>query len=83
MALSWYSMDSFIVAFRPWPVKPWLVWLFLGKLMAFTDVHDPHDPRRTQKQSRSELEVHPAGEGVSTRASGIGCRGGQDCGQQD
>ena len=29
---------SVIVAFKPWPVKPWLEMRFLGKLMAFRQV---------------------------------------------
>ena len=38
------NLNPLIVAFKPWLVKPWLFWLILGRLMAFTDSHDSNYP---------------------------------------
>jgi len=35
---SWLLLFFAIVAFKPWPVKPWLDLRFLGKLMTFREV---------------------------------------------
>jgi len=72
-----------IVAFEPWLVKPWLFWLILGKLMAFTSSHDSNYHRPTQEQPSPELKVHKDGEGIGSGAAGARCWGGQDGGQQD
>jgi DNA-binding XRE family transcriptional regulator len=43
-----------IVAFKPWPVKPWLELRFLGKLMTFREVMR----NKTLEEVRSTLAIN-------------------------